>query len=57
MDVPQGIPPPNLHDKQISLVPGVVFDGHPIGTNFGDCIMQPHPISYPEDTVVVKYLL
>lgn len=33
--VEKGPEPPYLNDKVLSLVPGVVFDGHPIGKDFG----------------------
>lgn len=33
--VDKGPEPPYLNDKVLSLVPGVVFDGHPIGKDFG----------------------
>ena len=53
-EIPQGQPPPNLHDNQISFVPGVIFDGHPVGHPFGECILQPPDIVYPGDTVNVR---
>lgn len=34
--VPPGPPPPDLLDKQISLLPPVVVDATPAGVNFGD---------------------
>ena len=36
----EGPHPPNLHDKQISLVPNVIFDSPPEGHSFGDCLKQ-----------------
>ena len=36
----EGPHPPNLHDQQISFVPGVVYDNPPEGHSFGDCLKQ-----------------
>ena len=33
--VPGGPTPPNLIDKQLSFLPGVIFDRAPIGSYFG----------------------
>ena len=35
--VPNGTPPPDLSDKQLSFVPGVLFDNHPIGNTSKFC--------------------
>ena len=34
----RGTPPPNLLDKQLRLVPGVVMDNPAIGHKMGDCV-------------------
>merc|ERR1711974_482246 len=48
--------PEDLSDKQMSLVPGVVFDNPPLGYNLGDCILQPDSTVSPGDTVSVKFV-
>ena len=35
--MPNGTPPPDLSDKQLSFVPGVLFDNHPIGNSSKFC--------------------
>ena len=40
-EVKQGTPPPDLSDEEISFVHGVIYDGHPWGLKFGDCVQQP----------------
>lgn len=54
--IDEGSPPDDLSDKQISLVPGVVFDNPPLGYNFGDCTLQPPNSVQPGDTVSVKFV-
>ena len=41
--VEAGTPPPDLMDKQISLVPPVIMDTAPLGKNFGDVINDVRP--------------
>ena len=53
--VDNGIPPPNLEDVQLSFVPGVLFDNHPVGQDFGDCLLQPPSIVYKGEMVKVRY--
>ncbi|CAG2107816.1 unnamed protein product [Medioppia subpectinata] len=40
--LPSGPSEPNYLNKQISLVPGVLFDCSPGGKKFGDCITEPN---------------
>ena len=35
-EVPTNFQPPDLLDKQIGLLPGVMFDSTPLGVKFGD---------------------
>jgi neutral ceramidase len=51
-----GPEPPNLHDNQLSLVPGVVFDSAPDGKAFGDCVVQPKSVVKPEETVTATFV-
>lgn len=39
--VPAGPPPPDLSATQLELQTGVVADGVPVGSNFGDVVVQP----------------
>lgn len=39
-----GPDPPNLLSKQISLRPGVVYDGAPMGKSFGDVVVEPDDV-------------
>jgi len=55
-EIPQGTPPPNLHDSQLSFVPGVILDTHPVGHPFGKCVLQPPTMTYPGDSVVVRFI-
>ena len=55
--MPSGTPPPNLHDVQLSFVPGVLFDNPPIGHEFGDCLLQPPEAVFKGETVTVRYRL
>jgi len=54
--VDNGIPPPNLEDVQLSFVPGVLFDNHPVGQDFGDCLLQPPSIVYNGEMVKVRFV-
>ena len=53
--LPAGTPPEDLLDKQISFVPGVVFDQTPAGYHFGDCILEPQDAS-PGSSVQAKFI-
>ena len=55
MNVPNGTPPPNLEDVQLSFVPGVLFDNPPVGHQFGDCLLQPPSLVYKGEMVKVRY--
>ena len=52
----EGSPPEDLSDKQMSFVPGVVYDNPPLGYSFGDCTLQPFAQVQPGETVVVKFV-
>lgn len=53
---PAGPTPPDLSSKQLSFLPGVIVDGHPIGTDFGAVLKQPSTSAYGvNDTVAVKF--
>lgn len=47
----QGVLPPDNRDKALSLVPGVFFDGSPVGSWFGTLLKQPDS-SYTLGSVV-----
>ena len=52
-----GPEPPFLVDKQISLLPGVIFDKAPSGTKFGDCVDQPAASVQPSQTVTATFVI
>ncbi|RWS23274.1 neutral ceramidase-like protein [Leptotrombidium deliense] len=54
--IDDGPTPPNLLSKQISLKPGVVFDSAPLGTNYGDCILDVSESYTPGSVVTVKFI-
>jgi len=54
--IPNGPSPPNLLKDQISLVNGVVFDRPPIGKSFGDCVVHPYPLVYPNETAYATFV-
>ena len=54
--VPEGPSPPDLSDSVLSLLPGVLFDGTPIGSHFGDVVAQPYPMAYTGETVTAKFV-
>ena len=54
--LPAGPDPPNLLKKQLSLRPGVVYDGCPLKKNFGDVICQPEEIYQPGMTVSATFI-
>eukprot|EP00094_Tigriopus_californicus_P008850 TCALIF_08531-PA protein Name:"Similar to ASAH2 Neutral ceramidase (Homo sapiens)" AED:0.15 eAED:0.15 QI:0/0/0/0.9/1/1/10/0/689 len=54
--VPQLEPPPNLHEDQISLIPGVEDQYPTNGLTFGDCTLQPESEASAGDTVKVRFV-
>lgn len=54
--VPPGPTPPNLVDSQITLLPGVVFDGTSFGYSFGDVLAEPYPFAYSGETIFAKFV-
>jgi len=55
-EVPPGPPTPDLLDRQITLKSGVMFDGSPLGANFGDVLQDVKPEYKPGDTVMVRFV-
>jgi neutral ceramidase len=53
---PTGIEPPYLLPKQISLKPGVVYDGIPFGKRFGDVVYDVHPQYAPGEQVYCAFV-
>ena len=52
----KGPNPPDLYNKQMSYMTGVVYDSKPWGKKFGDCLLQPPSIVHRGvDTVVVEF--
>ncbi|XP_001658093.2 neutral ceramidase [Aedes aegypti] len=51
-----GPSPPYQDDKQISLMTGVIFDGHPIGREFGSVKVQPLNTYERGDTVYTTFI-
>lgn len=49
--VPPGPNPPYMNDRMLSMNPGVIFDGHPIGKDFGYVKLQPAEEYRINDTV------
>lgn len=49
--IPEGPAPPNLLDKQFTLVPAVNQDTTPFLSDFGDVKIQPQPSFAPGDLV------
>merc|ERR1712059_132084 len=54
--VDPGTPPPDFSDQEISFVPGVILDSHPVGHPFGDCIIQPAAQYSPGDTARATFV-
>ncbi|KAL7730447.1 hypothetical protein ACLKA6_016672 [Drosophila palustris] len=54
--VDAGPSPPYMNDVMLSLNPGVLFDGHPIGTDFGYVKTQPNKEYGINDTVKATYI-
>ncbi len=53
---PTGLQPPYLLPKQISLKPGVVYDGISFGKKFGDVVIDVHPRYSRGDQVYVAFV-
>jgi len=53
--VEPGTPPEDLHDVQISFIPGVIFDNAPVGKSFGDVLVQPGNAN-PGSSVTAKFV-
>jgi neutral ceramidase len=49
------VQPPNLRDQQISLLPPVLMDTVPLGTEFGDVVQDVNSSYSPGDTVEVVF--
>jgi neutral ceramidase len=47
---------PNLLKKQISLKPGVIFDGAPLGKRFGDVLIDAKNSYSPGSRVIVTFV-
>lgn len=47
---------PDLSDRQISLNPPVLYDGHPSGKNYGDVLVEPLALYERGDEVYVKFI-
>lgn len=47
---------PDLSDRQISLNPPVLYDGHPAGRDYGDVIVEPMSLYERGDEVYVKFI-
>ena len=52
--MPNGTPPPDLFNDQLSFLPSVVYDKAPTRHDFGDCILQPPKIVHQGDVVTVR---
>ncbi|XP_013094566.2 uncharacterized protein LOC106078246 isoform X1 [Biomphalaria glabrata] len=53
---PPGPTPPNQLDKQISLLPGVIFDSAPSGTQFGSVVKDAESTYTAGSTVTVTFV-
>ncbi|RUS88499.1 hypothetical protein EGW08_003757 [Elysia chlorotica] len=56
VSVPVGPSPPDLSSKQISLLPGVIFDTAPLGKHFGSVVKDAHATYTPGSTVTVEFV-
>lgn len=45
-----------MSDLVMTLMPGVMFDGTPMGSAFGDVVAQPYPLAYTGETVTAKFV-
>lgn len=54
--LPPGPSPPDLSDSVLTLLPGVLYDGAPTGSYFGDVVAQPYPMAYTGETVTAKFV-
>lgn len=51
-----GPSPPFMNDRLLSLNTGVVFDGHPIGKDFGHVKVQPRKEYHINETVIATFI-
>ncbi|XP_063700264.1 neutral ceramidase [Culicoides brevitarsis] len=54
--LPAGPEQPNLSDKQISLNPPVLYDGHAAGKDYGDVLVEPLLTYEKGDEVYVRFI-
>ncbi|XP_054736512.1 neutral ceramidase [Anastrepha obliqua] len=54
--LPPGPAPPYMNDRMLSMNTGVIFDGHPIGKDFGHVKLQPRKAYQINDTVKVTFI-
>ncbi|KAL1995099.1 hypothetical protein VTN49DRAFT_1286 [Thermomyces lanuginosus] len=55
--IPSGPKPPVNTDKSLSFIPGVVYDGAPIGKSFGDVLSTSPNVTYrPGDTIEATFV-
>ncbi|XP_055903625.1 neutral ceramidase [Eupeodes corollae] len=54
--VSPGPEPPYMNDRMLSLNTGVIFDGHPIGKDFGTVKTEPEATYRINDTVKVTFI-
>lgn len=54
--LPPGPSPPDLSHTVLTLLPGVLYDGEPMGSHFGDVVAQPYPLAYTGETVSAKFV-
>lgn len=40
----------------LTLLPGVLYDAAPMGSEFGDVVAQPYPLAYTGETVTAKFV-
>lgn len=45
-----------MSDTVFTLLPGVWYDGAPMGSDFGDVVAQPYPLAYTGETVTAKFV-
>lgn len=53
---PNGPTPPNLIDKQLNFVPGVIYDSAPSGTSFGSVLQDAEPSYTVGSEVIVRFV-
>lgn len=54
--LPPGPSPPDMSETVITLLPGVLYDAAPMGSEFGDVVAQPYPLAYTGETVTAKFV-